>query len=190
MEDQAELFKTEEVPKDVKGLERLATYAGDIKMRVTSLEQLIYQLKGELINIERHRLPDLMHELGLKKFESSNGIAIKIKDTVTGNLPGDPEKRDIALNWLEDNGAGELIKTTIEAKFGRGSLQQVRETEKLLEDAGIEYSAKEGIHNMTFLAFIRERLRKGEDVPFDMLGVYAFLSAEIKLPAEEDHEAK
>jgi hypothetical protein len=38
----------------------------------------------------------------------------------------------------------------------------------------------EGIHAQTLLAFVREKLRNGEEVPIDTLGLYAGRVAKVK----------
>jgi hypothetical protein len=51
-----------------------------------------------------------------------------------------------------------------------------------LENKGYAVAAKMGVHPQTLIAHVKERLRNGDEIPLDVLGLYAGRVAKIKAP--------
>lgn len=167
---------------NLDALKRLAEYAGELNNKIGSMEDLLKQLRDELNDVKFKRLPELMTEVGLRNVETSDGTHISLTELVTGNLPADLEKRREALEWIEANGGANLIKYEIDIRMPASdeSLSTMLEVEDTLKELDVQYTKKEGIHAQTLCAWVRERLKAGEDVPFDKLNVFSRLQAKIE----------
>jgi hypothetical protein len=110
----------------------------------------------------------------------ADGFKVTIKDFLSGSLPKDEEKRSSALEWLRDVGAEDLIKNELHAHFDRGQDNIAGHIAGALEENKIKYEQTIGVHPSTLKAYARERMERGEDVPLELLGLYAGRIAEIK----------
>jgi len=168
---------------NLAALKRLAEYASELHHKISSMDDLLNQLKGELNDVKFKRLPELMTEVGIRQIETGDGTSIQLTELVTGNLPADLDKRREALEWIEANGGADLIKYEIDVRLPakeENSLSKMLEIEDALKEFEIPYTKKEGIHAQTLCAWVRERLKAGEDVPFDTLNVFSRLQAKIE----------
>lgn len=145
---------------------------------VDELEAELKVAKKELTTLEREDLPTLMTEAGLQEITLNDGTTIQIKEDVDTKIP--TAHRDAALNWLIQNGYGGLIKTNVAVVFGRGDHDQAVAVRDRLaaEYEGVEL--KEDVHHSTLKAFVKERLTAGEQIPFDLFGIYPYNKAIIR----------
>jgi hypothetical protein len=121
-----------------------------------------------------------MAEAGLSELSLNNGFKITIDDFVSGTLPKDDERRKAAISWLESNGADSLIKTDVNIQFDKSEHNEALNLIGMLNEQSIEFTAKSGVHPQTLLAHVKERLRRGDEVPLELLGLYAGRVAKIK----------
>lgn len=158
------------------------------KMReAASLAEYLTTLTKEITMLRENTLPDAMAAAGLEKFTLKDGTEIKVGDFMRGSLPKEESARRLALDWLIENEAEDLIKTNIELRFGRGKEEKKRlaELRKLLKKQKLEFIDEETVHPQTLCAFGRERLKANDPLPLATLGLYAGRSAKITLPKEK-----
>jgi hypothetical protein len=74
-----------------------------------------------------------------------------------------------------------MIKTEVSVEFGKTEHNRAKDLAVKLAQDGYFVDEKEGIHAQTLLAFVREKLRNGEEVPLETLGLYAGRTAKVKL---------
>jgi len=161
-------------------LTRIAARMRSEEAEVARLERELKKAKTVLKNTVEEVLPAKMDELGVQEFTTSSGLHVKIRKDVFGSLPKDAEKRREALEWLTKHGYESLIKDSFALSFDKGSHERAEALGKLLLEAGYGYDRKEDVHHSTLKAFIREKLRDGEEVPIDTLGVHERRFAVIK----------
>lgn len=143
----------------------------DLEIIVASLEEDLKAARKSLHSLRTGRLPDLMAEIQSDHF-THNGWECKLSDFVSGSLPKDPDKRKAALDWLEDHEAGGLIKTDVSLSFGKSQHNEaISLAEGLIAD-GHAVEVLSGVHAQTLQSFARERIRKGEDIDCELLGLY------------------
>lgn len=164
-------------------MQRLVAAAKEI----IETEQLIAQLEENLSELKsRHNkaktidLPDMMAECGLSEFRTDTGFRIAIEDFVSGSLPKEDSKRREAIAWLESNGAENLIKTELSMAFGKSEHNEALSLMEDLRQKGYTVSSKMGVHPMTLISHIKERLKNGDSVPLETLGLFAGRVAKIK----------
>lgn len=155
--------------------------AVELELAVEQMEADLKAAKNTLNAMKSKRIPDLMTELmpGMEKL-NWNGWEVTISDFISGSLPKEEDKREAALRWLEDNGAGGLIKTEIDIQFGRGEKEAAEALFKSLSDSNLSPTMQTGVHAQTLAAFARERIKNGEDIDTDMLGLYTGRVAKFK----------
>lgn len=184
MADASELFEAVagSTSVDPKSLDRLHEYADE----AIALEQIVNQLQADLdvaskaLNaIKTKTLPELMTELGMESL-TRNGQVFETHDFVSGSLPKDEDKRQKAIAWLEANGGAGLIKTNLSMAFGKDDREEAIRIYKLLKSNGVEPQADTGVHSATLQAFARERLKNGETIDTETLGLYTGRVVKIK----------
>lgn len=166
--------------EELKSVKALVEKALERSRYIARLEDALQREKKALNVILSSALPDLMASAGTKEFITDEGFKVSIKDFLSGSLPKDDDKRTAALEWLRGNGAEDLIKNELHAHFDRGQDNIAGDVAGKLNEAGIRYEQTVGVHPSTLKAYARERMEHGEDVPLELLGLYAGRIAEIK----------
>jgi hypothetical protein len=160
-------------------LSRLAIFAKVAADRIEFYEQAKAEAIKEYEQLIRHALPDAMAEVGMTEFTTADGLSVKVLDKCSGSLPKDEAKRSEALAWLEQV-APNLIKAQVVAEFQKGQDNIRGHLCEELRGLGVAYQDRRDVHASTLKAFARERMRKGEEVPLEKLGLYARREAEVK----------
>ncbi len=165
----------------LKSIEELVTRAAELSRIIEQLEESLAAHKKELQELTHKTLPDSMSEAGTLSFTTTAGVKVQIKDVVAGSLPKDDVKRTLALNWIEKNGGKDIIKSQLVCDFekGDGNLRKKNQAAELLADMGVTFVDKESVHPKTLEAFAREKIRNGEELPAEMLGLYLGRMAKI-----------
>lgn len=152
---------------------------------IATVESHLSELNKEYQTLTVAAIPALMASAGVDEFKMDDGTKVTIKDFINGSLPKDIDERREALHWLQSVGAGDIIKEQIEMAFGRGSRKVAEQVKKALKKLSIDFNAAEGVHPQTLYAFVRERMRDGEPVPFEKLGLHAGRVAKIETPKDK-----
>lgn len=154
----------------------------------TALEELLAQLTADagaaqaaLNDLKTKRLPELMTELGMSEV-TRNGWKVKINEFVSGSLPKEEGPRAKAIEWLEQHDGGALIKTDISLTFAKSQHDEAKALAARLAADGFAAELSSGVHASTLQAFARERLKNGEAVDTEVLGLYTGQVAKITPP--------
>lgn len=151
-----------------------------LEQAVVQMEEDLKAVKKSLNALKCSRIPDLMGELQMDEV-SFRGWKVKIDDFVSGSLPKDGDRHERAIQWLEDHGAGGLIKTDLTLAFGKSQHNEALDLAGRLEAEGLAPSVKTGVHAQTLHAFARERIRNGDPLDIDLLGLYVGKVAKMSL---------
>lgn len=165
----------------LKSIEMLAQQAYTLQSTIDMHEAAVKSLKAELTAITMKSLPEVMAAAGTTSFTTTNGVKITIKEILNGTLPKTEHERALALKWLEENGGKPIIKGVLTAEFERGAdnAELRNRAAEALAELKVNFVEQETVHPQTLAAFARERLKNGEEVPLDMLGLYAGRQAKI-----------
>jgi hypothetical protein len=166
----------------LKSIEQLASHAYELVQLIDTHEAALKAAKAELAELTHKAIPDAMAAAGTSSFTTDKGVKVTIKDIVAGTLPKDETKRRQALDWIETHGGTSIIKGTIVAEFerGEGNLQKKNETAEALANLHVPFIEQESIHPQTLAAFAREKIKNAEEVPLELLGLWAGRQAVIK----------
>lgn len=133
-------------------------------------QDLSSQLENGIRKLKEEEMPQLMDELGVNSVTLSNGVSIGIDTSVHVGIP--EKNKPEALDWLRENGHGDLIKTELTLKFNRNESNLVPEVKAKIEEYGVPINEKLGVNTMTLKGFVREQMRLGNTLPLDLFGVY------------------
>ena len=159
----------------------LCAEAIKLQTSIANLEEAVKGYKVELLAIMVTKLPAAMMAAGTSEFKTMDGTEIALKDILSGNIPKeDLVAREAAIKWVETHGGKDLIKTKLEASFGRGDKDAAKQAASALKKLKVEFTSKEDIHTQSLYAYVRNRLEKGEEVPLALLGLYSGKHAVIK----------
>ena len=171
---------TDVTPGDdsLKVVAELAAKQVQLEKDIEDLEAQLKEKTEALSQVQEKDLPEAMMECGISEFKLVDGSKITVKPFYQASPP--KEKYDEAMQWLRDNGHGDLIKNDVTVSFGKGEDERAVDFKTFLTDHGTSYTDKTGVHAMTFKAFVREQVEAGRNLPFDLLGVYIGQKATIK----------
>lgn len=151
---------------------KLANEMFELETTKEDVEKELKEINLRLNTIKSSELPDMFGELGLSEFKLENGIKLKVQDFVSGSLPKDETKRKEAIAWIEANDGSDLIKTKIGMEFTKNQHNMAIDVAERLKEEGYEVDCKSDIHSQTLCSFARERLKNGDELPIELLGLY------------------
>jgi len=167
-------------------LEVLHTLLGEaitLEQMVAQMEEDLKAARANLHTMKSSRIPDVMDQLQMDQL-SFRGWTVKINDFVSGSLPKDPEKRQKALQWLEQNDASGLIKTEIKVAFGKSQHNEALEVAGRLVSEGYAPNVESGVHSATLQSFARQRIKEGDPIDTEVLGLFVGKVAKLQEPRE------
>jgi hypothetical protein len=169
-----------EVPAD--RLEQLHAALNEIialETLVAQMEEDLRMTKAALYKAANYTVPDLMGELQLEQL-SFKGFNVKVSEFVTGSLPKDPEKRAAGIKWLEAHDGAGLIKTEISLAFAKSQHNEALSIVGKLQEEGYAPLVESGVHASTLKAYARQRIRDGDDIDPETLGLFVGKVAVLK----------
>lgn len=183
-------------PEDA--LARIAELANEIIRLEVEAERRADALKEtqeELRTLTEETLPTLMESCGVKDFTLADGSKVTISDVIRASLPTDSaiakekdkdkqfemrDRRAKCLAYIEAMGAGSMIKHYLEAELGKGADALAKKVLDTLSKMGVKAAASKGVHAQTLQAWIKERIRAGLPLDYDLFKVFNGRKAEIK----------
>lgn len=186
MTDAIDAFDEQQIPAgDISSLVTSAKELVTLEDQIEDVEQMLKKIKERANELKTKIIPDKMSELGLSDFTTNEGERIKIGDFVAGSLPKDEIKKKTALAAIEEMGGKDIIKNEIIVSFKKSQHNEAMALAVDLQQKGFVADVKSAIHPQTYLAFIRERLKKGEAVDTDRLSVFVGRSAKVETIKKE-----
>lgn len=165
--------------KSMNELNGLLEQAISLEQAVKQMEDDLGAAKAALTRLRNLSIPELMMEMGISEV-SFHGWKVALVDYVSGSIPKEADKKELAMNWLTMNGADGIIKTKVNCDFTRNEHNEALALADSIRRLGYEPSVDTSVHAQTLYAFIRERLRKGEDVDLDILGCSVGTTTKLK----------
>lgn len=195
MSNPNDLFKTvgEALASSSPEVGKVIALADEAKLLEAHIEQLDGELKSanaRYNEIKTKLIPDAMSAMGSSEWTAEDkSIKIKVEDFIAGSLPKstdeDPEARQRALGLVEAYGGQDIIKTEVNLAFSKSEHNEAMNAVGVLRDMGLDPVVESGIHPQTYLAFIRERLKNGEEVDIAGLGLFQGRKAKITIKKEK-----
>lgn len=170
-----------EDPRDaLSRVRKLAEQLSAVQKEIEALEANVGDLKILRLSLEREDLPLLMAEIGMASFELTDGSSVTVTEEVDASIS--EARRPAAFAWLIEHGFSGLIKTEVAVQFDRGAREGAVElAERLAKDMpGV--AVKEVVAAPTLKAFVKEQLQSGNEIPFDLFGIFPYSKAKIQPP--------
>lgn len=123
-------------------------------------------------------IPNAMDDVGITSFTLPSGAKISVKEIVKANIPA--KRIHEAVEWLEQNGGGDLIKTSITANLSRDDHSLAVAVIDAIKNCGVDAEKKDFVHWQTLTAWCRERIDAGLPLNAGLLGLYLGRKTEVK----------
>lgn len=150
-------------------LSLLAEQQAKAAAEVARLEAELTAARESLRDYAERQVPDMMDQVGMAEFKTASGLKIKIEETIRASIP--KASAPSAFAWLREHGHAAMIKRVISVALGKGEEERAQKLHDML-DSEFEVDDAQNVHPSTLSAFVREKLRDGEDVPLDLFGVF------------------
>jgi len=164
--------------EDVKNITDACNKCLELEKQVIDAEENLSKLKNKCRDYQERIIPEMMQEAGVSQLVLTNGKKVNVKPFYGAKIP--ESRIDEAFSWLRQKGHGDMIKNTVTATLDRGQDNQVSELIKVCQQHGFKYNQKMKVEPMTLKAFAREQVEKGQELPFDLFGIYIANKAYIK----------
>lgn len=150
---------------------------------VAEIEQSLTVAKNKLRDIAENRIPTATD--GMEgEFKIDDRTTLSVKEEIRASIAGD--KRDPAIQWLDKNEYGHIVKRQVIVEFPRGS--NVEEFLKKLDGliSGQPASVKTNftVHPATLVSWVKEQLKEGVDLPSETFGIFRQRVAKVKVKDE------
>ena len=154
----------------IEDIHRLLEKAKSIQKSIGTQERDLALAKLELRELTETTIPDLMREIGLEAFTTSDGEAVSLERFYAAKIPSTREIE--AFQWLEDTGNGAIVKNEVLVSMKKSEQDTVQKAIEALREAGIPFAQKMSVHPATLKAFVKERIESGAPIPLETFGVY------------------
>ena len=173
-DQQDSMKKTNNIQSLADQVERLESLNARLALQednMKSTKKDIERLSGEVI-------PTMMTEMGLSELKLQDGSHLKVSTSYKAHIT--EANKEMAFNWLRDNGLGDIIKNEISVSFGRGEDNKAAHYAELAKGQGLDPTQKLKVEPMTLKALVRERIEAGKEMPTEIFGVFTENKTTIK----------
>ena len=149
-----------------------------INAQISSAEASLKELKEQEKQLNNFTIPELMEKMNLSTLKLKDGSELSVKKIYSATMKAD--KKADCIQWLRNNGLGDIVKNEITVNFGQGEENKAAEYATLAKGQGYEPSQKEAVHAMTLKVTMEDWKNKGNDVPEDLFWTFDGNQTKIK----------
>ena len=167
--------------KKTEGIQSLADQVEALEYVIRNIEgaeENIKDLKKKRDHISGEVIPTMMSEMGLSELKLQDGSHLKVATSYRATIT--EANKEMAFNWLRDNGLGDIIKNEISVSFGKSEDNKAADYAELAKSQGFLPTQKMKVEPMTLKALVRERIEAGKDMPTEIFGVFSENKTTIK----------
>ena len=155
----------------VEKLEGVDSEIEDAESRLKLLKKKRDHISGDII-------PTMMSEMGLAELKLHDGSHLKVSTSYRATIT--EANKEMAFNWLRENGLGDIIKNEILVSFGRNEDNKAADYAELAKGQGFQPTQKMKVEPMTLKALVRERIEAGKEMPTEIFNVFVGNKTTIK----------
>ena len=115
-------------------------------------------------------IPDLMAELKLKTCKLADGSEISVGNKYFASMKAD--KRIECINWLRNNGFGDIVKNEITVRFGRNEDDKAQRYIDLAKGQKYEPEQKVSVHASTLRLTLEDYHSRGGKIPPELFNTF------------------
>ena len=174
-------------------LNQLVRRQMEAEAALEKVESLARRVKAALAEVQERLLPDLLDEIGVAEFTTSDGTKVLLNTTVRASLgrAKDPEKAGRAIEWLERNGSPHLVSHVISLPLTSGQEELVTRIKQGLAELNlalqeqneawsIDIEDVKDVNASRLSAWVRKSLEEGKAIPEDLFNVHRARETKIK----------
>jgi hypothetical protein len=150
----------------------------NVNSSIENAEEIVKNLKKKRDHISGEVIPTMMSEMGLAELKLHDGSHLKVSTSYKAHIS--EANKEMAFNWLRENGLGDIIKNEISVSFGRNEDNKAADYAELAKSNGFQPTQKMKVEPMTLKALVRERIEAGKEMPTEIFGVYSENKTTIK----------
>ena len=149
-----------------------------INAQISNAEASLKELKEQEKQLNNFTIPELMEKMNLSTLKLKDGSELSVKKIYSATMKAD--KKADCIQWLRNNGLGDIVKNEITVNFGQGEENKAAEYATLAKGQGYEPSQKEAVHAMTLKVTMEDWKNKGNDVPEDLFWTFDGNQTKVK----------
>ena len=173
--DQQDLMKkTDNIQSLADQVERLEL----CNDRIADIEADLKMMKNKRDHISGEVIPTMMTEMGFSELTLKDNTKLKVSTSYKAHIS--EANKEMAFNWLRENGLGDIIKNEISVSFGRNEDNKAADYAELAKGQGFQPTQKMKVEPMTLKALVRERIEAGKEMPTEIFGVFSENKTTIK----------
>ena len=157
-----------------EALEQFKSVGAQVKAAEIKLKELKEQEKY----ISEHTIPNIMEKMNLSTLKLKDGSELAVKKVYSATIKAD--KKAEAIQWLRDNGLGDIVKNNISVAFGQGEENKAMAYATLAKESGYEPSQTEKVEPQTLRVTMEDWKNKGNDVPQDLFWTFEGNQTKLK----------
>ena len=163
---------------DLSGLSKLINRQLELDTMIEDMEDATKELKRERDLLSSETIPTKMQELGINETTMKDGSKVTVKEGFHCRIP--KAKEEEALQYLKQEGLGDIIKNQVSTSFGTGEDNMAGDLAGYIEsNFGITPDVKKSVHPSTLKATLKKRHEEGLTDPDDLFGI--FIRPETKI---------
>ena len=173
--DQQDLMKkTDNIQSLADQVERLEL----CNDRIADIEADLKMMKNKRDHISGEVIPTMMTEMGFSELTLKDNTKLKVSTSYKAHIS--EANKEMAFNWLRENGLGDIIKNEISVSFGRNEDNKAADYAALAQERGYQPTQKLKVEPMTLKALVRERIEAGKEMPTEIFGIFSENKTTIK----------
>ena len=173
-DQQDAMKKTDNIQTLADQVERLEAMQQQLQIQ----EDAVKEKKKQIDHISGEVIPTMMTEMGLSELKLQDGSHLKVSTSYKAHIT--EANKEMAFNWLRNNGLGDIIKNEISVSFGRNEDNKAADYAELAKGQGFQPTQKMKVEPMTLKALVRERIEAGKEMPTEIFGVFTENKTTIK----------
>jgi hypothetical protein len=149
-----------------------------ISAQVEAAEIQLKELKSQEKYHSEFVIPEIMEKMNLSTLKLKDGSELAVKKVYSAKIKA--EKKAEAIQWLRDNGLGDIVKNNISVAFGQGEENKAMAYATLAKESGYEPSQSEKVEPQTLRVTMEDWKNKGNKVPEDLFWVFEGNQTKVK----------
>ena len=149
-----------------------------VNAQINNAEKNLKELKEQEKQLNNFTIPEIMNKMNLSTVKLRDGSELSVKKVYSATIKAD--KKAEAIQWLRNNGLGDIVKNEITVNFGQGEENKAMAYATLARGQGYEPTQKEAVHAMTLKVTMEDWKNKGNDVPEDLFWTFDGNQTKIK----------
>jgi hypothetical protein len=155
---------------DVNELSEAIEQFKSVGAQILAAEIKLKELKDQEKYISEHVIPDIMEKQNLKTLKLKDGSELSVGKKFYASFKA--EKKEEGIQWLRDNGLGDIVKNNITVTFGQGEDNKAVDYASLARSNGYEPIQEEKVHPSTLKVVMKEWKDKGHEVPAELFNTF------------------